>query len=351
MTHRERFLRTVRYKSVDRPASWLGLPTEESLSKLLSYFNVNSLYEVKQIFDDDVFPVWLPYHSPVSDKISDAFDFAGKGKVSRKEKTLTADGVFKYCNTLAEIEEFPWPDPEKYIDKEECKRVVRELPDDYARLGILWSAHFQDSCSAFGMETALIKMLTEPEIYQAIVDRILSFYLKANEIFYAAAGDHLDAVLLGNDFGGQSGLMVSPDLLRKFIFPGIRKLVDQAHHYGLIVIYHSCGSIRPIIPDLIELGVDVIHPIQSLAKGMEISGLRKDFYGLVSFCGGVDAQHLLVEGSPEEVRLEVLKIMELFPTGLVISPSHEAVLPDVKPANLDALFQTIKQVSNYSSLS
>ena len=136
--------------------------------------------------------------------------------------------------------------------------------------------------------------------------------------------------------------MVGPEQLREFVFEGTRKLVQQAKSYGLKVIHHSCGSIYDVIPDLIEMGVDAIHPIQALAAKMEPERLKKDFGDKVSFCGGVDAQHLMVNGSPEEVTAKVKELKELFPTGLIISPSHEAILTDTKPENVEALFKAVK---------
>lgn len=137
--------------------------------------------------------------------------------------------------------------------------------------------------------------------------------------------------------------MLSRQLLRDFVWEGTRALVDQAKSYGLKVIHHSCGSIHEVIPDLIELGVDAIHPIQALAAKMEASRLRTDFGDQVSFCGGVDAQRLLVNGTPEQIGAKVRQLKGLFPTGLIISPSHEAILPDIAPANVEALFAALHE--------
>jgi uroporphyrinogen decarboxylase len=175
-----------------------------------------------------------------------------------------------------------------------------------------------------------------------VIDRITDFYLAANEIFYCATKGKVHGILIGNDLGSQNGLILSPQLIREFVLPGTRKLVAQAKSHGLKVIHHSCGAIAEIIPDLIEAGVDVIHPIQALARGMDIHRLKKDFGDQVSFCGGVDVQQLLVSGTPAQVRDKVKELKQLFPTGLILSPSHEAVLPDVKPQNLQALFDAIK---------
>ena len=130
--------------------------------------------------------------------------------------------------------------------------------------------------------------------------------------------------------------------MRQFVFPGTKKLVEQAKSYGLVVVHHSCGSIYPIIGDLFDLGVDVIHPIQALATDMEPEKLKAEFGNRGSFFGGVDAQYLLVNGSPDEVAKKTRELKALFPTGLIISPSHEAILPDIQPANVEAIFQAVK---------
>ena len=137
--------------------------------------------------------------------------------------------------------------------------------------------------------------------------------------------------------------MVDPDSLRRYVFPGTKALIDQAKSYGLTVVHHSCGSIHPIVDDLFQLGVDAIHPIQAKAKDMNAEKLKADFAGHGCFFGGVDAQHLLVNGTPEQVAADVRRLKALFPTGLILSPSHEAILPDINPANVEALFKAVHE--------
>jgi len=341
MTRRERFHATVERKPVDRPASWLGLPTAEALPGLCAFFGTDGLDGIRLAVDDDVYPVELPCAFPGSTAIYDALRFAKK-VAGASERTLTAPGFFEAYDDPSRIDEFDWPDPAKYIAPRACRAAVEAAPPDRAVVGILWSAHFQDACAAFGMETALMKMLQEPDMFRAIIDRITEFYLAANRIFYEAAHQKLDAVLIGNDLGSQTGLMLSPQLIREFVLPGTKRLVAQAKQYGLKVIHHSCGAVSDIIPDLIDAGVDVIHPIQALAAGMDPRSLRARFGDRVSFCGGVDAQYLLVDGNPQEVRDKVRELKALFPTGLILSPSHEAILPDTKPANIKALFEAVQ---------
>lgn len=342
MNHIERFYATIERREVDRPASWLGLPDPEALPRLFDYFGVKTIVELKTLLDDDIYPVEVPYHSPVSDAIFSAFNFAKTHSHDPKDRTLTAPGFFEDYFEASDVDRFDWPDPKKYIDPELCRQAVDEVPEGYVVMGMVWSAHFQDVCAAFGMADALIKMMIAPEIFKAVLDKIVNFYLQANEIFYEATKGKLHAVVIGNDFGSQSGLMVSPESLREYIFEGTRQLIAQAKSYGLKVIHHSCGSIYDIIPDIIDCGADAINPMQALAFKMEPDRLASDFGDKTSFCGGVDAQQLMVYGTTEEVTAKVHELKRLFPTGLIISPSHETILPDTNPANLAALFAAVK---------
>ena len=344
MNSLERFYATVNREPVDRPAAWLGMPDIFAQPALFKHYGVENFHELKLAVGDDFYAVEVPYESPNASAIYAAFDWYMDGNVDAEERTLTTPGCFAEAEELEDLEFFQWPDPAEYIDVEECKRRVALAPDDKVCLGMMWSAHFQDTCAAFGMENALMNMIANPEIYEAVDAKIMEFYLKANEIFYEATKGRLNAVLIGNDMGSQRGLMLSPDMVRRFIIPGCKKLVEQAHSYGLKVIYHSCGSIVDIIPDLIEAGVDIIHPIQALAAGMEPQGLKEKFGDKVSFCGGVDTQDLLVNGTPEDVQKKVKELRTIFPTGLIISPSHEAILPDNPPANIQALFDEAQKV-------
>lgn len=344
MDHIERFYATIKYESVDRPASWLGLPVPSAEPALMKYFRVNSIEELRTILDDDIYPIEVPYNFPPSNHIACAFNFAKVNHLDRPdERTLTAPGFFEDYSNPADVDKFAWPDPALYLDRAESGRRAESAPYDRIKMGVLWSAHFQDACSAFGMEHALIMMFQNPEMFQAVIDRITDFYLKANEIFYESTKDKLDAILIGNDFGSQTGLMVDPDSLRKYIFPGTKKLIDQAKSYGLTIMHHSCGSIFPLIQDLADMGADIIHPIQALASEMNVNNLKKYFAGKVAFCGGVDAQNLLVNGKSEEVEKKVVELKGVFPTGLIISPSHEAILSDIPPVNIKALFDGLKR--------
>ena len=341
MTHKERFFATLERKPVDHPASWLGLPDAKAIPGLVSYFETKDIDGVREILDDDVYPVEFPYHAPKGNAIYLALDFAKEGIIDEAHRTLNAPGFFENISDPARIDDFNWPNPADHIDVKECRAAVEKVMPDRAVLGVIWSSFFQDAWAAFGMENACIQMMMAPDMFRGIVDKCVDFYLGANKIFFEATKGKLDAVLIGNDFGAQTGPVISPGSIREFAMEGTKKLVQQAKSYGLKVIHHSCGSIYDVIPDLIESGVDAIHPIQALATDMSAEKMAEDFGDKVSFVGGLDAQYLLVQGAPKEIRKRVAELKALFPTGLVISPSHEAILPDVNPANVEALFAAV----------
>ncbi|WP_066627864.1 uroporphyrinogen decarboxylase family protein [Labilibacter marinus] len=344
MTPKERVLATINRQVVDYPASWLGLPVPPAIPNLYKYFNVDSIENLKRNIKDDVWPIEVPYNNAPFYDVGCALQFAPvQEHGTQDERTLTDPGFFMGKTDPAEIDNFDWPNPADFLDVEKAAKMVEEAPDEYFKMGIMWSAHFQDTCAAFGMEEALTTMMMYPDMFQAVIDKITDFYLDLNGRFYEATKGKLDGVLIGNDFGSQTALMVDPDMLRTYVFPGTQKLIDQAKSYGLKVLHHSCGSIFPIIQDLYDMGVDIVHPIQALAADMSAEHLSEEFSTNGVFCGGVDAQELLVNGGPADIKKRVKEIKKLFPTGLIFSPSHEAILPDIAPENIEALFEAVKE--------
>ncbi len=138
--------------------------------------------------------VEVPFHSPPANHIACAFDFSTGADDDYEERTLTTKGWFAEKDDPACVEEFSLPDPQEHMSSGECRAALEAAQQDFAVMGIMWSAHYQDACAAFGMEEALMTMLTEPEMFQAVIDRILEFHLEANEIFYEAGRGLLDAV-------------------------------------------------------------------------------------------------------------------------------------------------------------
>jgi len=136
-------------------------------------------------------------------------------------------------------------------------------------------------------------------------------------------------------------MMLAPDLWRKHIKPYSEKLIRTFKEMGLITFYHSCGSIVPVIEDFIEMGLDILDPVQPAAEGMEPTKLKRQFGGRLAFHGGIDEQHLLPHGTPEEVRNETRRLIDAMGTdgAYIVCPAH-AIQPDTPPDNIMAIYDT-----------
>jgi uroporphyrinogen decarboxylase len=187
------------------------------------------------------------------------------------------------------------------------------------------------------MENCFIKMHTDPKLVEAVTRHVTDFFLEANEIFFNMAAGRIDALYFVNDFGTQLDLFISPEFFDRFVLPYLREIVDHAHKHGLRAICHSCGAVDRVIPRLIDAGIDVLHPIQARAVGMEAASLAKKYNGKVVFMGGLDAQHILPFGTVQEVRSEVRRLKDLFGPNFILSPSHESLLANIPVENIIAM--------------
>jgi uroporphyrinogen decarboxylase len=204
MDGRQRFWSTLRRRPVDRPAWWLGEPVPEALAAPCRHYAVDGLEALKRRLDDDVWSVNIPFHCPPHHHIACAPRWA-KDRGCH-ERTLTAPGFLEGRRDPAGIDDFPWPDPLACLNAEEIRAAFAAVPPDKAALGLLWSCHLQDAFAAFGMEDAMMCLLEAPAMFAAVIECIVAFHLQANAFIYQAAGRRLDAVLIGNDVGCQTGL-------------------------------------------------------------------------------------------------------------------------------------------------
>lgn len=147
----------------------------------------------------------------------------------------------------------------------------------------------------------------------------------------------LDAGFFGNDFGSQLDLMISPEMFDRFILPYYRRCIEVIKSYGLPVIVHSCGAIDRVIPRLIDAGIDGLHPLQAKAFGMDAENLSRKYGKNLVFIGGLDTQDLLPFGTVEEIKREVDRLRKVFGPRFILSPSHEALLPNVSPEKVVAM--------------
>lgn len=333
MTGKEKFQAIVRRQS-SCCGFWHGHPHEDAREKLFSYFGVADDFSLGKLLGDSVF--WcFPDDYGALDHLHGAplFDFLQ----GQERKSLGQEGCFSDCEDPAEVDRFAWPDPDACDFSGTLDLIDRARGEGMAVLSGMWSPFFHDVANAFGMEEYFIKMYTDPEVVQAVTTRVVDFYYAASERLFRQAGDRIDALFFGNDFGSQLDLLISPEQFRTFILPHFVRLTRLAKSYGYSVVLHSCGAIRRVIPDLIEAGVDVLHPLQARAQGMDAESLGAEFGGRIGFMGGVDMQQTMMLGTPQEVIAETDRVARALGPNLIISPSHECLLPSLPPENLEAL--------------
>lgn len=317
---------------------WLGNPDRETWPLLHSYFGTETEEQLRRKLGDDV--RWICpqfYHDAYRDP--DGRDIFDSGLDREKHGS---SGPLTNCTSLAEIDSYPWPKPE-YLNFDSCLSDLRDAGDVY-RLSGFWTCFYHNVADLFGMEDYFMKMRTHPALVHAVTDRVCEFYYEANERFYALAGPMVDGFFFGNDLGSQLGLVCSPALLEEFVFPWVHRFVEQGHRHGYQVALHSCGSVFKIIDRVIDAGVDLLHPLQARARGMEADHLAAEFKGRIAFLGGVDAQQLMTNGTPDQVRADVHRIHSLLGPNLIVSPSHEAILPNVPMENVAAMAEAVAEI-------
>lgn len=259
--------------------------------------------------------------------------------------------------TLEDIEHYPWPDPFDPGRTDGMRdRLLRLRRDtDKAILAKFSNSIWEQSWWLRGMEQWMRDLVRRPEIACAIMDKVCDVAIACAGVGLDAAGDLVDILRLsGEDLGTQTGPMISPAMFERLVRPRFERLwrfakgkLLEKNPAGKLML-HSCGSVRPFIPTWIDMGLDLLNPIQPRARGMEPEGLKRDFGGRLAFHGGIDVQRTLPFGTPDEVRAETRRcISALAPGGgYVVAPAHN-VQSDVPPANLVAIRDAVEADGRY----
>jgi uroporphyrinogen decarboxylase len=255
--------------------------------------------------------------------------------------------------SMDDIRAHPWPntaDPHRIAGLREQALLYRRQGKAVMIKGVL-AGVFEMSQRIRGMERLLMDMASEEVLACALFDKVLELTLAFWEMALPRLADVLDVISIGDDYGTQTSQIISPNMFRKLIKPRqkilfrrIKQLAPQAK-----LFLHSCGNVRPLLPDFIELGVDILNPVHTRATGMDPGALKRDFgKDLVFWGGGVDTQEVLPRGTPEEVREDVRRNLEALAPGggFVFNPVHN-IQADVSPGNVIAMWEALQQYGVY----
>jgi uroporphyrinogen decarboxylase len=273
-----------------------------------------------------------------------------------KEGGLYFDWVdFPFTETTQEaLDGYQWPRPDPKEFNLELRKQAKYLFEntDYALTGsaVIGGGIFEQPARTIGLENFLMAMVSEPKFADGLMERITDIYIESCSRYLDELGEYIQVFTYWDDVCTQNGWMIRPDLYRKMVKPKQRRLVEAIKKKtGAKIFYHSCGATYDLIPDLIELGFDILNPVQISAKGMDTRRLKQDFGRDITFWGGgVDTQGVLPFGKPAEVVDEVKRrIDDLAPGGGFVFAAVHNIQAFVPPENITAAFDTAAQYGIY----
>ena len=246
--------------------------------------------------------------------------------------------VEAYGLTPENIDRYPFPDPWAGGRFDQVAQGCRAHPELF-KLATQRFTLFERAWSLRGMENLLVDFASEPAFVDDLLDRIAAFDLA---IVDEALKYPIDGYHFGDDWGQQTGLIMGPKLWRRFIKPRLAALFARVKQAGKFVSIHSCGDVREILPDLIEIGLDLFNPFQP--EVMDVFQVKEEFGDRLAFWGGISTQKTMPFGTPAEVRAEVgEKIRRLGRDGgYICAPAHD-LAADVPAANMLALIETLQE--------
>lgn len=343
MTSKERLRKAILHQQPDQvPANFECVSSV--MEKLLKRYNFSEPEQVYQKFDIDMRSIEPKYIGPELKRYEEngciiQENFWGwKNKLhwtGKEYNSITCYFPLDEFETVEQLENFRWPSPD-WFDYESIKYQCDNYKDKAIIMG--HEGPFQIATFLRSMDKLFVDMAIEPEFAHKIYDKMLEFELEYYERIFQAADGQIDILRPHDDYGTQISLLFSIDMWRDYFKENTRKLADLAHKYGAFYQQHSCGAVRPVIPELIDCGVDILEPVQKV-KGLEPEGLKKEFGDKLTFHGGIDTQGVLPFGKPEDVIKETKYFVDtLNVNGGYILMASQSFEGDVPLENIEAMY-------------
>jgi len=255
------------------------------------------------------------------------------------------DFVLKDITEAREMDKHLWPSADwfDFSDIENRLKLWKEFC-----IMITGVSMFQHASFLRGLENLLMDMICNKELAHYLMDKFTNFYIEYFDRLITYAKGNIDILRIADDIGMQNKQLVGTNTFNEFFSPRIKKIVDMAHSHNVKIMYHSCGSIIPFIEKLIDLGVDILDPIQVRAKDMNPKDIKDNFGSSICLHGSIDTQYILPKGSVKDIEEEVKKMIDILGKngGFIISPSH-VLQTDVSTANVEALYSTAYKYGIY----
>lgn len=340
MTSRERILAALRHEQPDRTPRdfWAEPPTMKRLFAHVGHADKDQLLDSLGV---DVRHLEAP--APPEREVDKGLfqNFWGERYVYNQTPwgpmREDAKGALVDARSLRDLEAFDWPTPD-CLDRSQLTTQCARYKEHALLYG--FADVWQRPALVRGWEDMFIDMAERPDWVHFLGRKFTDFYLEDYTRAAEITGGRIDLYLLISDLGTQRGPLISLAMFREFVAPYLKEMIDRIHSLGGLVLYHTCGTVRAFIPDLIQLGVDVLDPIQPTGPQMAPEGLKGDFGDRLSFHGGMDMQNLLPMGTPAQVEAEARRYCEVLGKdgGYILGPAH-LFQPDVPPENIMAVYR------------
>jgi len=255
--------------------------------------------------------------------------------------------------TLAALDQYRWPRPDSDETNARLGAVAKWLYEntDYALVGsaVIGGGIFEQPARVMGLQNFLLALLTAPQFADRLMEQITDIYIESCSRYLDHVGQYLQVFTFWDDVTGQNGWLIRPELYRKMIKPKQKRLVEAIKKKtDAKLFFHCCGAARGLIPDLIELGFDILNPVQVSARGMDTKELKAEFGKDITFWGGIDTQRVLPFGKPQDVADEVKRrIDDLAPGGGFVLAAVHNIQALVPPENIVTMFDTALEYGKY----
>ncbi len=252
----------------------------------------------------------------------------------------------KHAQNTDDILHYDFPDPHAAGRFDAARHAISTYGTDYGIVADLETSFFETSWYLVGLEKLLMDIMMEASYVGTLFDRVLEINIEVGKQLIELGADILWA---GDDFGTQTGLLIDPETWRKIFKPRIKIMFQEFRKVNpdIKIAWHSCGSILPIIPDFIDIGLDILNPMQPKAHGMDAQFLKDTYEKDLVFFGGVDIQELLPQKSPADIKNEVERLAKIYGRngGYIIAPAHN-IQDDTSVENIIALFNAVKSLKS-----
>ena len=353
MSSHERVMAVLNHQKPDRPPlNYYG--TDETTEKLLKHLGIPSRLELQRYLGADFRYVTAKYVGPTCYCGMTGFYIAGTDIWGIKWAPASNEFCTYYestpslahAETIQDLKDHPWPKQE-WFTLDHLREQIKALnnPERYA---IVYSDlnFFEVACWIRGLEQLLMDMMERPDFVQFLMEKVTTFYHQLAMRAVEEAGDLIDIIWSSSDVGTQSSLICSPRAWREQIKPWHRMQITPFKQMGLKTRYHSDGSLCTIIEDLIEMGLDLLDPIQPNTPGMAPEELVRDFGGRLAYYGGINTQTILPYGTATDVEKEVLRYIDVLGRqnsyGYCVAASN-SLQPDVPVENILTMFRTARE--------